>query len=323
MRKRAAALVLLALFVVSGLLVERARAEWPDRTITIIVPFPPGGPNDLLGRVMAAELAPALGQNVIVENRAGGNGNTGITAAARAAPDGHTLLIVTGVVLINPSVSHTAYDPLADLAPIAYLGASPNALITRPASGIASVADLIARAKAEPGKLTFATAGIGSVSQLAVELLKLRAGIDLVHVPFNGAAPSLQAAIAGSTDIASVSIGGLVGYIQSGALRALVQTGKERWPDLPDVPTMEQAGIPNAVIDTSVLFFAPAGTPAAIVERLTRETRRILEKPEVREKMTKASFGVKYEGPDALRARMVREIPMWKELVERAGIARP
>ena len=150
---------------------------------------------------------------------------SGIATASRAAPDGYTLLVVTGVILINPSVSQVAYDPLKSFAPIAYLGAAPNAIITRPASGIASIADLIAKAKANPGKLTYATPEFGSVSHLAVELLKLRAGIDLTHVPYPGAAPSLQAALSGTTDIASVSIGGLIGHIRSGTLKALAQTG--------------------------------------------------------------------------------------------------
>src|SRR6185295_2103862 len=184
-------------FLLAVLAAGAARADWPERNITIIVPFPPGGPNDLLGRLLAAELAPKLGQSVIVENRAGAVGNIGLAGGARAAPDGYTLVVVTGVVLINPSVTKTAYDPLKDFAPVAYLGAAPNAIITRPASGITSVADLIARAKAEPGKLTYASPGLGSVSQLAVELLKLRASIDMTHVPFNGAAPSLQAALSG------------------------------------------------------------------------------------------------------------------------------
>jgi tripartite-type tricarboxylate transporter receptor subunit TctC len=299
-----------------------ADAAWPERTITIIVPFPPGGPNDLLGRLLAAELAPRLGQNVIVENRAGANGNIGIAAGARAAPDGYTLTEVTGVILINPSVAKTQYDPLKDFAPVAYLGASPNAIITRPASGIASIADLIAKAKANPGKLTFATAGTGSVSQLAVELLKLRAGIDMTHVPFQGAAPSLQAALQGSTDIASVAIGGLVGHIRSGDLKALAQTGLERWHDLPDVPTMQEAGIPNAVVETSQMLLAPAGTPPAVVSRLADETRAVLAKPDVQAKMLNAGFRVKFEGSEALHARMAREVPMWKELVERAGLAK-
>jgi tripartite-type tricarboxylate transporter receptor subunit TctC len=297
-----------------------AQSAWPDRTITIIVPFPPGGPNDLLGRLLAAELGQKLSATVIVENKAGANGDIGIAAGARAQPDGYTLTEVTGVILINPSVRKTAYDPLKDFTPIAYLGASPNAIITRPATGINSIADLITRAKAEPGKLTYATAGTGSVSQLAVELLKIRANINMTHVPFQGAAPSLQAALAGTTDLASVTIAGLVGHIKSGALKALVQTGTERWPDLPDVPTMSEAGIPNAVIETSQMLLAPVGTPDAVVNRLTEVTREVLQKPEIRDKMANAGFRIKYEGPQELHARMVREIPLWKEIVERARL---
>jgi tripartite-type tricarboxylate transporter receptor subunit TctC len=301
---------------------NKAHAAWPDHTITIIVPFSAGGPSDLLGRLLAAELAPKLGQSVIVENRAGAIGNIGLAAGARAAPDGYTLVVVTCVVLINPSVEKVAYDPLKDFAPIAYLGASPNAIITRPASGIDSVADLIAKAKADPGKITFATAGVGSVSQLAVEILKLRTNVALTHIPFSGAAPALQAAVAGTTDIASVSIAGLIGPIRSGALKALVQTGSERWQDMPDVPTMQEAGIPGAVVETSQMILAPAGTPSAIIDRLATETRAILQKPDVQATMLTAGFKVKFEGPNELRARMVREVPMWKEIVERAGLAR-
>ena len=302
---------------------DQARAAWPERTITIIVPFPAGGPSDLLGRLLAAELAPKLGQNVIVENRIGAVGNIGISMGARAAPDGYTLVVVTNVVLINPSVSKVAYDPLNDFAPIAYLGAAPNVIITRPASGITSIADLIARAKANPGKLNYASPGVGSVSQLAVELLKLRANIDIMHIPFNGAAPALQAGLAGTTDIASVSIAGLIGFIRSGDLKGLVQTGSERWFDLPDVPTTGEAGIPNAVVETSQMFLAPAGTPAPIVRRLAEETQLILQKPDIKVKMLNAGFMVKYEGPEDLHSRMVREIPIWKEIVQRAGIEKP
>ena len=265
------------LFVGTVVTSSVALAAWPDRTITIIVPFPPGGPNDLLGRLLAAEMAPKLGQNVIVENRAGA---------------------------------------------VAYLGAAPNAIITRPASGITSIADLIAKAKASPGKITYATAGLGSVSQLAVELLKLRTGTDMTHVPYSGAAPSLQAALQGTTDIASVSIAGLIGHIRSGTLKALAQTGADHWVDLPDVPTLQEAGVPNAVVETSQMFLAPTGTPPDIVKRLSEETRAILQKPDVKEKMLNAGFLVKYETPDELHARMVREVPIWKEIVERAGLAK-
>jgi tripartite-type tricarboxylate transporter receptor subunit TctC len=296
------------------------RAEWPERPITIIVHFAPGGSNDLLGRLLAAELRPVLGQTVIVENRPGANGNIGLAAAARAAPDGYTLVVASGVVLINPSVGNAGYDPIKDFAPVAYLGASPNVLLTRPGSGIASVQDLIAKAKAKPGTITYSSPGVGSVSQLAVELLQLRTNIKLIHVPFSGAAPAAQSAIAGTTDLGSVNVAGLIGFINSGAAKAIVQTGKERWPDLPDVPTMEQAGIPDAVVETSQMMLAPAGTPQPIIDRLAKEVLAILRKPDVRERMLKASFAVQPEGPDQLRARIAREVPMWKELVERSGI---
>jgi tripartite-type tricarboxylate transporter receptor subunit TctC len=297
-----------------------ARAAWPDRPITILVHFAPGGSNDLLGRLIAQELAPVLGQNVIVENRPGANGNIGLAAAARAAPDGYTLVVASGVVLINPSVGKVAYDPIRDFAPIAYLGASPNVILTRPDSGIRDLPDLIAKAKASPGKINFASPGLGSVSQLAVELLKLRTQTELVHVPYSGAAPAAQAVIAGTTEIGSVNVAGLIGHIQSGTLRALVQTGSERWPDLPDVPTMAQAGIADAVVETTQMLLAPTGTPQEIVDRLAKEVELIMRKPDVREKMLKASFAVTYEGPEQLRARIAREVPMWREIVERAGI---
>jgi tripartite-type tricarboxylate transporter receptor subunit TctC len=295
------------------------RAAWPERTITIIAHFAPGGSNDLLARLIASELGAVLKQAVIVENRPGANGNIGLSAAARATPDGYTLVVASGVVLINPSIRKSGYE-VKDFAPVAYLGASPNVILTRPASGIASIQDLIAKAKTEPGKITFSSPGVGSVSQLAMELLELRTNTKLIHVPYSGAAPAAQAAIAGTTDVGSVNIAGLIGFIKSGALKALVQTGQERWPDLPDVPTMEQAGIPNAVVETTQMLLAPAGTAQPIIDRLAKEVLAIMNKPDVRERMLTASFAVKFEGPDQLRARIAREVPMWKELVERAGL---
>ena len=300
--------------------VAPVRAAWPERPITIIVHFPPGGANDLLGRLIAAELAPVLGQSVVVENRPGANGNIGLTAAARAAPDGYTLVVASGVVLINPSINKVAYDPLKDFAPVAFLGSSPNVLLTRPSSGLASVAQLVQKAKAEPGKITYATPGVGSISQLAVELLKLRAGLDMVHVPYQGAAPAAQAAMAGNVDFASVAVAGMMGMVHGGQLRPLVQTGAAPWPELPGVPTMAEAGISDAVVDTTQMLLAPAGTPRPAIDRLAKEVLTIMRKPEVRDKMLKASFEARPEGPEALAARIAREVPMWKDIVEKAGI---
>ena len=297
-----------------------ALAAWPDRTITIIVQFAPGGSNDLLGRILAAELAPALGQNVIVENHPGAAGNIGAAALARAVPDGYTLGVLSGPIFINPNLTKVAYDPIKDFAPIAYLGASPNVILTSPNSAFANIQQMISEAKANPGKINFATPGAGSVSHLSVEFLKLRAGINLVHVPYSGAAPAAQAAIARTTDLASVNISGMLGHVQSGALRALVQTGKERWPEMPDVPTLVQSGIRDAVLETTQFLLAPAGTPPAIIDRLSSEVLVILQKPVVRDLMLKVSFAVNGEGADLLRVRMGRELAMWKELIEQAGL---
>jgi tripartite-type tricarboxylate transporter receptor subunit TctC len=312
--------MLAALAALGTLTASAARAEWPERPITIIVHFAPGGANDLLGRLIASELAPAIGQGVVVENRPGANGNIGLTAAARAAPDGYTLVVASGVVLINPSIGKTAYDPLKDFAPIAFLGSSPNMLLARPGSGINSVADLIAKAKAAPGRVTFSSPGVGSISQLAVELLKLRANVDMVHVPYQGAAPAAQAVMSGSVDVASVAVAGMMGQVQSGALHAIVQTGATEWSELPGVPTMAQAGIPDAVVDTTQMLLAPAGTPAPILDRLAREVLAIMRQPAVRDRMMKASFAVRPEGPQELAARIAREVPMWKDIVDKAGL---
>jgi tripartite-type tricarboxylate transporter receptor subunit TctC len=297
-----------------------AEAAWPERTITIIVQFAPGGSNDLLGRILAAELAPALGQNVVVENRPGAAGNIGALAAARATPDGYTLAVLSGPILIQPNLAKVAYDPLKDFAPVAYLGASPNVILTRPNSGIVSVAELIAKAKTEPGRINYATPGAGSVSHLSVEFLKLRAGIDIVHVPFSGAAPAAQAAIAGTTELASVNISGMLGHVRSGALRALVQTGGARWSEMADVPTLVEAGIKDAVLETTQFLLAPAGTPQPIIDRLADETLKALRKPQVRERMMNASFAVSGEGPQQLRMRMEHEFATWKELIDKAGL---
>ena len=297
-----------------------ARAAWPERPITIIVHFAPGGANDLLGRLIAAELAPVLGQGVVVENRPGANGNIGLTAAARAAPDGYTLVVASGVVLINPSINKVAYDPIKDFAPVAFLGASPNVLLTRTGSPVTSVAELVQKAKAEPGKITYSTPGVGSISQLAVELLKLRAGVAMVHVPYQGAAPAAQAALAGNVDFASVAVAGMMGMVQGGQLKPIVQTGAGPWAELPGVPTMAEAGIADAVVDTTQMLLAPAGTPQPVIDRLAKEVLAIMRKPEVRGKMLKASFEVKPEGPQALAARIAREVPMWKDIVDKAGL---
>jgi len=320
---RAAGFAFAAIFIalMSSFVAAPAQAGWPERTITIIVHFAPGGANDLLGRLIAAELTPILGQSVIVVNRPGANGNIGVEAAAHAAPDGYTLLVASGSALVNPSVRKVPYDLEKDFVPVAYLGASPNVILTNSKSGIESVDDLIAKAKAEPGKLTFGTPGVGSTPHMAMELLMASAGIKLVHVPFSGLGPAVTAMMQGTTDLTAVTVAGVMGYINAGTARALLQTGKEPWPELPDVPTIEKAGIKDAASETVQIVLAPAGTPEPILARLEKEIVAIMKRPDVRDRMLKAGFHTAPEGRAYLGARLHSELALWRKVAERAGIA--
>ena len=310
------------LVLASGFVGHRACAEWPERAITIIVPFARGGHTDILGRLLAAKLGQQLGQDIVVENRVSKDGKFDLSDVGRVASHGYTLLVTSNAALINSIMSRLVYDPLKDFEPIAYLGAAPNVIITRPTSGIDSIASLIAKAKAEPGKLAYASPGVGTSSQLTVELLKQHAKINIRHIPFTGSERALTAALSGATDIAALSSAGLIHHIQAGELKALAQTGKNRWDELPDVPTMAEIGVPDAVLMTSVVFLAPARTPSMIIARLARQVQTILARPEIISELRATGFIVDYEGPDELRARLSREIPTWKKLVERAGLAK-
>lgn len=315
------ALAAITISLMSVFAVTAARASWPERTITIIVHFAPGGANDLLGRLIAAELSPILGQSVIVVNRPGANGNIGVDAAAHAAPDGYTLLVASGSALVNPSVRKVPYDLVKDFEPVAYLGASPNVILTNSKSGIESIGDLIAKAKRQPGKLNFGTPGVGSTPHMAMELLMASADIKLVHIPFSGLGPAVTAMMQGTTDITAVTVAGVMGYINAGSARALLQTGKEPWPELPDVPTIEKAGIKDAASETVQIVLAPTGTPEPILARLEKEIVAIMKRPDVRDRMLKAGFRTAPEGRDYLRARLKFELALWRKVAERAGIA--
>ena len=319
LRSIVASMVLIV--TVSG---SESRTDWPEHPITIIVPFARGGVTDLIGRLLATELTQRLGRIVSVQNRAGEVGRVALRDVAMAAPNGYTLLVTTNAALINlvinPNLSKTAYDTLKDFAPIAYLGSTPLVIVTRPSSGIGSIADLIAKAKANPGKLSCASVGVGSPSGIVLDLLKIRAGIDIADTTFDGNELAMSAAITGATDVASLGLGGSINHIRSGELKALAQTGSDRWVDLPDVPTMAEAGIPNTVVETSLMFFAPAATPDSVIDRLTRLTQAILQQRDFQVEMLEAGVRLQYEGPEGLYARITREIPMWKEVVKPAGV---
>jgi tripartite-type tricarboxylate transporter receptor subunit TctC len=266
-------------------------------------------------------LAKLIGHSVLIENRAGAGGNIGITYAGHAAADGYTLLCTSSAFVVNPSLySKVTYDPFKDFVPIADLGASPNVIVADPKTGLKSLADLIARAKADPQLFNYSSAGAGTTPHLSAELLKLRAGINLTHVPYGGAGPALQGVLSGVTQLGALNLSVALAQINAGTVTALVQTGATRWVDLPDVPTMEEAGFPNSVSETFQALFAPAGTPADIVKQLSDAAVKAANDPNFKSSMVIAGFGVTGTDSEALRARVAREVPAWKEVIDKAGI---
>ena len=242
-----------------------ARADYPERPLTMIVPFAAGGAIDIIARVLSEPLSKALRQPIVIENRAGAGGNIGVAAAARAKPDGYTILMGSSSFAINPSLyAHVSYDPFKDFAPVADLGFYPCVIATRTDLGINTLAELIAYAKANPGKVEFATPGTGTVPHLAGELIKIRAGIDMLHIPYTSGGQAVQALIGGMVSVASLATPQALPQIQAGKIKALALTGRERWPELPDLPTLLESGLDRAVAETWQGFFVPAGTPDAV-----------------------------------------------------------
>jgi tripartite-type tricarboxylate transporter receptor subunit TctC len=305
----------------TGAALDRARADYPERQVTMIVCFPAGGGTDIAARLINTQLGEALGKPVIVENRGGAGGNIGIAAALRAGGDGHTLLVCSSAYVVNPSLyAQAVYDPFKDFVPIMVIGASPNAFVVPAASELKSMPDVIAKAKANPGKLNWTSPGAGTTPHLAGEVLKLRTGIQMQHIPFAGAGPATTAVLGGQVDLYTANIGSLMGLIDGGKVRPIAVTSKERWKDLPDVPSLDELGIKDAVSDTFQGIYAPAGVPQPVVDRLVKELNAILSRSDVREKFVKAGLPVVAEGPEAFRARIAREVPMYKEIIDKAGL---
>ena len=302
-------------------LVQPATAAYPDRPVTILVPFAPAGPTDIVARVLANVLSQRLGQQFVIDNRAGAAGNTGMGQVARATPDGYTLMVTSTAIAVNPALfKKLPYDPFKDFAPISELVNAPNVLVVRADSDIKTIADLVAQAKAVGAKFNYSSPGAGTKSHLTGELLKLRAGFDMVHVPYRGAGPAAQAVLEKTVQVGSVALAAAEPLIQSGQLRALAVTSEKRWFSLPNVPTMIEAGYKDFVSDTFNAFFAPARVPQDILEVLVKESRAAFQRPDVRDISRKAGFEVVAGTPDELSARIKAEIPAVRELVEKAGI---
>jgi tripartite-type tricarboxylate transporter receptor subunit TctC len=314
-------LPMVALLAATSATFTPARADYPERQVTMIVCFPAGGGTDIAARLINSQLGEALGKPVIIENRGGAGGNIGIAAAARAAGAGPTLLVCSSAYVVNPSLyAQATYDPLRDFVPVMVIGASPNAFVLPPQSDVKSLPDFIAKAKANPGKLNWTSPGAGTTPHLAGEVLKLRTGINMQHIPFAGAGPATTAVLAGQVDLYTANIGSLMGLIDAGKVKPIAVTSEKRWGDLPNVPTLDELGVKDAVSDTFQGIYAPAGTPQPVIDRLVKELKIILARDDVKEKFVKAGLPVVAEGPDVFRARIAHEVPMYKEIIDKAGL---
>jgi len=307
----AAAMLLAAL--VAGALAQ----DYPSRPVRLIVPFPPGGSNDVVGRLVAMQLSTQLGQQVFVDNRGGAGGVIGTEACATAAPDGYTLCIISIAHAVNPALHKLNYDPIKSFTPISIFATGPNVLAINPTLPVNSVKELVALAKQKPGELNYASAGVGSFQHLGAELFKITAGVDIVHVPYKGGGPAMQDVISGHVKIMFSSLIQTTPFIKSGQLKALGTGGAKRSSVLPDVPTISEAGVPGYVADNWWGLAAPAGLPEALVEKLYAASQAALKSPELlaafeREgaapvTMTTAEFGDYIKGEIAKWGRVVKE----------------
>jgi len=299
-----------------------AAQAYPARPITIVVPFAAGGGNDILARLLAQRMSAALGQPVVIENRAGAAGTVGARAVAKAPPDGYTLMVGhSGVFAIAPSLyGNPSYDPRKDFAPVGLIASFQQVLVVHPSLPVRTIADLIARAKAEPAELTYATAGVGSGSHLSTELFAAMAGIKLTHVPYRGSGPAQSDLLGGHVAMTITTLPPAIGPIRSGLLRAIAVTGETRSPILPDVPTVAESGVPGYAAVIHYGMVAPPGTDRAIVSRLNAELNAALASAEVRARIADDGGDPLAGTPDRQAADIDAEETKWGALVRKLGI---
>jgi tripartite-type tricarboxylate transporter receptor subunit TctC len=318
-------LALLAAGLLQGFAAALAPAQdFPVKPVKIVAPFAPGGPSDILGRMLAQRLPEYFnGTPVIIENRPGAGGNIGIQQVAKAAPDGYTLLLVSSAFVINPSLySNAGFDPVKDFTPVTLAVSSPNVLVVSasfPARDMKEFFDLV---KANPGKYDYATPGGGTGPHLSAELLKLRTQLDMAHVPYNGGGPAIQAVLANQVPIGFSALPPAVPLVKSGKMRALAVTSSVRAPSLPEVPTLAESGVPDFEGDTMQLMLAPAGTPPAIVARLQAEVARAFASPDIHDKLVAMGFVIIASTPEQTAQKIRTEIDKWARVI-RAGNIKP
>ena len=296
--------------------------NFPDHPITLVVPNPPGGLVDTSARLLSEPLARVIGQPVVVDNKPGASGNTAYQYVAKAKPDGYTLLIsYSGYHVGNPALmDKLPWDPVKDFSPIALLTVSTNVIAVHPSVPVNNLKELIAYAKANPGKLNYASQGNGSVSHIGTEIFKQTTGVDMVHVPYKGSGPAIQDVLAGQVQVFITTPPSVMQHVQSGKLKGLAVTGKNRHPGMPNVPTTAEAGLASFQLESWVALYAPAGTPAPVVTKLTDSVKKSLALPEIKERADAAGVELRYLNPPAMDALLKKELPYWYKAIKSANI---
>ena len=313
----------LGLFAGAALLATPAAAQtYPSRVIKMVVPYPAGGPTDVIARIVAEELGQDLGQNVVVENLAGASGAVGTRTVAKAEPDGYTIVFGNNQTHGNNMflLKEPGYDAVKDFAPLAGAGAFEHVFVVKNALPAKTIPELIALAKKDPGKLNYGSTGVGSGSHLATELFMTRTGIQMTHVPFRGAAPLVTDIMSGRIDVSNSTLPSVLGQFQAGQMRAIGIASPKRNPQAPDVPTLREQGIANADAESWAAFFAPANTPKPILDKLSGAIMAILNKPDVRERITKLGFTLNVRDPEAFKPYLAQEIQTWSDTIKAANI---
>jgi tripartite-type tricarboxylate transporter receptor subunit TctC len=311
-----------AAFLLVGVMVMPLFAQtYPNKPIRRILPMAVGGPTDILGRIVGQKLAERLGQPFVTENRPGAGGNIGVEIAAKAGPDGYTILFTSTALATSPSLyKKLNFDPIKDLAPIALVAESPNVVLVHPSLPVKNLKELVEYAKKRPGKLNFSSGGIGVTTHLAGELFNILANTKIVHVPYKGGGPALTALIGGEVDMQIIGPSVALPQIQAGKVRPLAVLTPERLPSLPNVPTAKEAGIENFEVTSWFGILVPAGTPPEIIARLNAEWVKIAAMPDTKEKMQKAGFEPMSGTPDQFAEFIKTEITRWANVIKEANI---
>ncbi len=315
----AAAAALFALGAARAQIPAAPGIDYPNRPVRFLVTYPPGGGNDLIARMIGLKLSERLGQPFLVENRSGAGGTIGTGAAAAAAPDGYTIVLVSTPFAMSPALyANLTWDPVKSLAPITLVGSSPNMLVVHPSVPAKSVAELLQLARAKPGQLNIGSLGSGTTQYLAGEVLKMMGKVDMVQIPYKGSAPAMQDLIAGQVQVMFNAMPSTLPHVKSGRLRALAITAKERSPLTPDLPTVDET-LPGYEITTWFGILAPAGTPAQIVSKLNHEIVAILQLPEIRSRLADMGVDVRGSTPDAFAAYVKTELVKWADIIKATG----